>query len=71
LWFLDEWEVSAIGSFVVCSCTLLPWGIPTERSHKSEDQGSAGAKKHHRNGRSHVGGTCVEQLLSMLCIQNS
>jgi hypothetical protein len=31
--------------FTVCLYALLPWGIPTKRSHKLIDQGSTGVKK--------------------------
>jgi hypothetical protein len=42
---------------------------PQKKSRKPLGQGSARAKKHHRNGRSHVGGTCVEllPLVLLLC----
>ena len=39
---------------------------PQKKSRKSIDQVNVGAMKHRRNGRSHVGGTCVEQLPSLL-----
>ena len=38
---------------------------PQKKSRKSIDQGNVGAKKHCRNGWSHAGGTCVEQLPSI------
>jgi hypothetical protein len=56
------------GKFQLLDCS---WSVrvhsclevsPQKKSHKPVDQGSTGAKKHHQNGRSHVGGTCVEQL---------
>ena len=51
---------------MVCSYTLYTWGIPTKTSRKSIDQGNVGAKKHSRNGRSHVGGTIQRQTHDVL-----
>jgi len=45
-----------------CSCSNRVHsrlGVSPQKSRKSIDQGNVGAKKHRRNGRSHVGGTCV------------
>ena len=63
-----SWRMESFSSLVVRGLFVytLHLKYPTKKSCKSIDQGNMGAKKHCRNGRSHVGGTCIEQLPSIL-----
>ena len=62
-WRMESFSSSIVRGLFVYTLDLR---YPHKKSHKSIDQGNVGAKKHRRNGRSRVGGTCVEQIPSVL-----